>query len=363
MPRQEEGHVLPGISYSDCGFSPVEGEIVSVFASYFDESGTHNKRFLVVAGYTAEVDRWAEFSVRWNALLKENGISHLHMKAFRQKASKPFAHLSEDGKQRLLSSLLQTIKDTALFGSFGIIRPQYYEAATTPKLRSMYGSAYAVCASGLAAGSVARVQEMRPGNHRVGMFFEQGHKNVMQALDLIRFRKSELEEIKITGFSRFATIGGASHHLHPPNDPLRINTAKIGAIGIGSRLGMPPLQAADILAYCVYSALVARELEFCKYVIDTIDETVPHYALHLSPELITQLVTGAQKADAEWKQFTTDANHLSKDAKAIGLDLVRVGDAIGFKDTTPRIPVPDEMRARFLRLLGVPPENDGIMEP
>ncbi len=153
----------------------------------------------------------------------------------------------------------------------------------------------------------------------MAIFFEQGHKNVGQALDLVRFRQKELEELDVTGIGRVVVMPGANKHISPPGDPTRINTAKIGAIGTGTKLGIPPLQAADMLAYCVYSALVGRDIEFSKAIIEEIDSVVPHYSVHLSPEKIVEMVDGTLDAEEKWKQFSQEAYRFSKGLRKTGV--------------------------------------------
>ena len=42
------------------------GNRVLALGRFFDESGTHNDPFMVVAGYVAETDAWVRFSERWS---------------------------------------------------------------------------------------------------------------------------------------------------------------------------------------------------------------------------------------------------------------------------------------------------------
>ncbi|MBV8570107.1 MAG: DUF3800 domain-containing protein [Acidobacteriaceae bacterium] len=321
-----------------------------MFASYFDESGTHNKRFLVVAGYTAEVDRWANFSHRWNSILVEHGLSHFHAKEFRQAKSKIYAHLSQQDKNGALSALVSIIAETAIFGSLVILSPHHYDLLTTPKFRSHFGTSFGVAAAGIAACSVARLQEFRPGNHRLGIFFEQGHKNITQALDLIRFRKEELEELDTTGFDRVLIHPNAHWSTHPPDDPLRTHTVKIGAMGIGGKRDMPPLQAADLLAYCVYSGLIHNDTGFAKAVIDELDRHVPHYFSHLSPEKIKKHVEKVIATENEFKATRHKLHLFSKTFRSSEIELVSDVQKIGIK-TVSGSPLPPRIVRQFDEIL------------
>src|SRR5579863_9901296 len=107
--------VLPRLDWNQCGGFYGRDRVV-VFDAYIDESGTDSKALIVLAAYVARVEKWADFSVEWNNVLREAGANYFHTKEFRNPHSKVFGHLSPDRKQTVLRSLIKLIGETVEFG-------------------------------------------------------------------------------------------------------------------------------------------------------------------------------------------------------------------------------------------------------
>src|SRR6266566_9196730 len=100
----------PAPDYSLCGFSSVHGDVIVVmdsYEAYLDESGAHHSRFLVVGGYIADINAWAELSVSWKAILDEYKLPYFRMTDYKNSHSRLFHHLSRTNKEHVLDALLK----------------------------------------------------------------------------------------------------------------------------------------------------------------------------------------------------------------------------------------------------------------
>jgi hypothetical protein len=71
-----------------------------MYAAYFDESGTHaTSEALIVAGYIASIEQWAQFESDWKQLLLDVGVDALHMRDFNP-SLRQFALWKDDWKRR-----------------------------------------------------------------------------------------------------------------------------------------------------------------------------------------------------------------------------------------------------------------------
>jgi hypothetical protein len=96
------------------------GTVVSVLTGYFDASGAPDQgTVLVVAGFISFESRWLEFERRWNAALRDAGITIFHMGELINRKGE-FAGWKQRKRERLLSKLIQIVIDTVV-QNFGCI--------------------------------------------------------------------------------------------------------------------------------------------------------------------------------------------------------------------------------------------------
>jgi hypothetical protein len=158
----------------------------------------------------------------------------------------------------------------------------------------------------------------------LGVFLEEGHPNALQALELIRRAKDQTDPIDMSGWREIEVEDSELPPLLPlPNedDPLREKGLKIGAYGLGSKRGMLPLQAADLLAYCLHTEIVTMTRDrFSRIVIeDLVSGGLPHYGLHYSDDRMKDLV---EWADADEKKINQE--------KRVASSVIRELNKFGF---------------------------------
>jgi hypothetical protein len=134
------------IDYANLGVSPCFGKYVMALELYTDESIRSADGDLVVAGFAADINAWAEFANRWKERLDRDGLSHFHTHKFRNGKSSLFAHLSWQKRTVLLDDLLVLIRRHALVGVSCTISQREYKSMTTAEYRGRYGSAYGLAA-------------------------------------------------------------------------------------------------------------------------------------------------------------------------------------------------------------------------
>lgn len=328
-PVDNKPDVLPKLDYSQCGFPIRPGGNVLALGAYFDESGTHNDRFLITAGYVAETERWAEFSIAWKNTLKKYGVVYFHMQEFENPKSKKYLHLSVDQKKELLVSLAVLIRKTAMFGLVSWIVPKEYKELTTPAFRSEHGSAYVACIRGL----LILLYRMLPPSDRniMDVFLESGHKNETQALQLLREWKQSTDPITPDMDWEFGRLASFENIVTGEADPLRETGLKIGLVGSGDKKNTPALQAADFLAYTAYAGLVVppnTKRSFYLRILNTMNERITHGIFQNNRETILGIQQSCATAEVQTRKTRFMVHQLCREMSKYGFVVKRTPDGL-----------------------------------
>ena len=183
------------------------------FISKIDESGTHGKSaHMIMAGYTARINQWNRFDLKWRKSLKKHGLEYFHAKEHWQL---PFA-----------AKAVKIADDNLLFGFVVKLREddykKFYRAGPwggKAQPDSMYGLCFRYCLS-----FVLQQTLLEAPNRDLGLSFvvEEGHQNQVAPADIV----FQLKRKKISGVSEF-----------------------LGSATTGEKKKSPGLQAADGLAF------------------------------------------------------------------------------------------------------------------
>jgi hypothetical protein len=126
-----------------------------MFTAYFDESGTHGQSAaLVVSGFVASVQQWADFDAAWKDALSDEGLTHFHMKDFAH-SKKEFSDWKNDEgrRKRFLERLVAVIrKHVRKSFSSAVILDAYREINAKHTFEEYVGRPYAFCARLAMAG-------------------------------------------------------------------------------------------------------------------------------------------------------------------------------------------------------------------
>jgi hypothetical protein len=99
-----------------CGFTPHWERRLIMFQAFWDESGTHDKELLILAGFVGEAGKWVSFTEHWQAVLTCYKVASVHMKDFKNPTRGVFKHLTRSQRANLYSELLAIIKETVSMG-------------------------------------------------------------------------------------------------------------------------------------------------------------------------------------------------------------------------------------------------------
>ena len=196
-----------------------------MFQAFWDESGTHAKDLLIMAGFVGAAEKWVTFTEQWQTILVHYGVSHVHMKDFNNYKSGVFKNLTAFHRTALYCELLKVIKETVSIGFVCSVHQAEFDAAVPAKFRSRdIGTPYTLLTQ--TAVEVVSDWAKSQGSHEpIAYMFEDGHRNASQARE----------------------------HLHEVNKDLRLKEKYLlGPYAFERKEGFPPLQSADVLAWTSY---------------------------------------------------------------------------------------------------------------
>lgn len=202
---------------------------MAILAGYFDDSGTHKESaFVVVAGGVASVQQWTKLSSEWESATRPWNLSrgYFHMADF-VSGFNDYAEWSENQKKKRLHQLIQIICEHVRVLVCNAVVHSDFKTAFERCPNKDIGTAYRFCAF-LALPAVDRWRRRSPRRKPVALIFESGNK-----------LKNELGQL----LSRLGDY-----------DCLREQYG-ISSLTEGSKKDMPPLQAADVIAYATYKCL------------------------------------------------------------------------------------------------------------
>jgi hypothetical protein len=272
-----------------------------VLEAYFDESGSHEETstsFLLLAGYTAESERWRAFGTRWKRVLEDFRLQQFHMKDIRNFQHSSFKHLGAADRRVLLTALIDLVADTAVVGTLVYLRPADYKAVTDPAFRSRYGSAYGLLVTLTLLQLDAVLLNPPRVPETVSIFLEEGHANASDALRLIKYWQEDTAPPP-------AEVEGHPVEVVEP-DPVRTSRLRIHSYGLGSKATMYPLHAADMLAYLAYSAMTFKGDDFLTGVFDQLLPRVPHVSTSWNRVALEGLVRSVADGEREKAALRAD---------------------------------------------------------
>lgn len=135
-------------------------------------------------------EQWAKFSKRWMAILNERGLPYFHFLEFANQSGS----LTSEQRNSILSSLIEAIKDCVILAVSSRISAIDYESLTTSDFRSKYGSAYSLGVIGCITDAGLHLKQRSYDYCDLGIYLEQGHRNLNHTLEMLRWIKRSDEE-------------------------------------------------------------------------------------------------------------------------------------------------------------------------
>lgn len=206
---------------------------MAILAAYLDDSGTHKGSPLVsVAGAVGSVSQWIKFSRRWRRQLRQWNLEFFRMADFVSSRG-PYEGWDEPRKHHVLSRLVQTIKDYARFLVGNAVYSRDFDEAFAKYPNSCIKDAYHFCAV-LTLPAVGYWKMESKRREPVALIFESGNKLLDQYFRLVQ--RDFLDDRAREAYG-------------------------IGSVTVGDKKEMPPLQAADIIAYGTYKCKAQKAIE------------------------------------------------------------------------------------------------------
>jgi hypothetical protein len=198
-----------------------------VMTGYFDESGTHKSSSIVlVAGFLANVEKWAEYEHDLQTLNNEYGVTKFHAKEWRQRKG-DFQKWPITKRAAYNSRFLRLADDHLSCGFATLVKRDHYEkiyhSVKFPK-RARPDTAYGLCFRIALLKSFLFARD-RQQDWPVNIVVESGNKNIGDAIKVFDDIKSQM----------------------PPQ-----HRDLFGYFSIGDKIQCPPLAVADALAYAVF---------------------------------------------------------------------------------------------------------------
>lgn len=185
--------------------------------AYFDESGhtaDPGVRAFGIAGLRALCEQWFTFNERWLSLIEPEGIRCFHMKEFYSGHATPYRDWSLEKKERFLMSLLDVIETVK--PPIGAMQSLAEDLQDRETIQNAYREAY--------HGAIRSAVITSPDEAKDHFIFAR-HEEISRE-DMADYHKRVMD-----GYRRVLS------------DP------RVGSIAFGEPPDLPPLQAADYIAW------------------------------------------------------------------------------------------------------------------
>jgi hypothetical protein len=218
-----------------------------MLGTYCDDSGSDaGNANLVVAGFSSSVDQWARFDGEWETVLAQNDIPCFHAKEFDdgRRGRGRYAAWGETRRRDFMGQLLGIIVRRT-FKSFGVLVNKGAYAATIggiPKAKRYFGAPYSF--AGFSCIHMAcHWRDVQYENVPLLFTFDSGHAN-----------EGELKRAA---------------------DAIKKSDRMIIDLATGDDRKLPPLQAADLIAYELFAEARRKDQSkrrYSRYPLVRLDE-------------------------------------------------------------------------------------------
>lgn len=194
-------------------FPQWENVLVAVLETYTDES--ERDGVLCVAAYIGYSKDWGRFNKKWRNRLRKKGLTHFHMHEFIESKSALRKKLGKNADSFFVD-LTRLIREFTCKSFRFIIDEDEYKRATTNRFRSQFGNAFTFLTRAIIYYSYTWAKNDFGEKSLMNVVIECGHRGDAKVEQYMK----ELMKAEIIGSGR-----------------------------LGKKRLLPPLQAADILAY------------------------------------------------------------------------------------------------------------------
>lgn len=209
---------------------------------YVDESYGDLSPNIVIAGFVAHIDRWAQFASAWKTeILEKFGIPFLHVTELWNPLASLYKHLSAEHRDAVFEGGIALIESHVDMGVACVINRNDFAELVTQSDRGKFGTDYTFGVR-YCLTVVARNLQSAAGK-TMSVFLEDGHRNTGQAIEFLLQERSR-QQIAFDMIVKYKDR--VIVWRDPAHDSLGI---ELGVVDTGTKRDKLPLQAADILAF------------------------------------------------------------------------------------------------------------------
>jgi hypothetical protein len=149
---------------------------MSQFISYFDGSGSPDDTVaVVVGGFVAPAEQWAEFERNWNECLRDFGVSGLHMRDFAHSRGEFSAWKGDEERRRRFLARLISIIQTRVRHSFAsAVRMEDYRKVDAKYCLREFSKPYTLAGCTCIASLSRWWGKWRKPDDSIALVFEDG---------------------------------------------------------------------------------------------------------------------------------------------------------------------------------------------
>jgi len=205
------------------------------FEIYWDDSGTHKESPIAVAAcYVATKEQWDQFKINWDEAREQEGFDVFHMADFMatpEYKREPFCGWDKNKKSRVYFRLASIINTRVRMGFAIAVPKDAYDRYAPERFRKEYADGHYAFAVKTCMGMVNTWHETYAKGQGVQYVFDNMGKGRGEIGDIWKMAEQEPEEAEKGGF-------------------------RPGGYSFQSKEFFKPLQAADILAWNMYTAMI-----------------------------------------------------------------------------------------------------------
>lgn len=283
---------------------------IAMLELYIDESGSHNKRLLVVGGFVGNSSQWEDFTKSAAEIRREFSIPYFHAKDLRNGHSAIYKDLTETRRKDLLETLTREAVRASQFGVFAFISPAEFERATSKRWRERHGSAYRCAIQTLIYYLWQRMTDSGKVPTKLTVALEAGHVNARDAYDSLLLYKKETDP-----FSDPAIIA----QLGPEQVGQRGSALLLDGVLLSDKINMPALWSADLLAFFAHGYITYPRDPYYRGALGEIYRSVEVKGFEIDRSQIEEYAEAADQMDLKIKEFKAATHAKAKALKPLGI--------------------------------------------
>lgn len=161
---------------------------VAIFSAFFDASGNKRETALTVVGYVSSISKWDRFGKEWEAILKAEAVSAMHMTHFVSSKGEFSSWRGQTERRRkFISDLSDCIRRNtkAGFGS-SVVMEDYEQVDRQFMLNEHVGQPFVLCTRSCLGGLSTWAKKKEIERDQIMVLIEKGDEDSGALIDAAR---------------------------------------------------------------------------------------------------------------------------------------------------------------------------------